>query len=465
MNDQPVSFDRKQAQRAALLSIFAALGLIAAKLTAGLLSGSLSLLSEAAHSTLDAGATAVTYFAVRIASRPADEEHPYGHGKAENLSALLETVLLFGFSIYLAIEAVRRLNTGAGHPRATWYAFAVIVLSIIVDGSRSRILRRLGRKYRSPALQADALHFTADLMTSTVVLIGLVLVSLGYRSADAVGTLLIAGYVAISSIALGKKSVDVLMDRAPTASMERIEGAALAVEGVEEVRRVRLRYAGGQPQTDVVVAISRSVPLELAHAVTEEVERVIKSLEPGADVVVHVEPLADEQQITDAVRAIAARESRVSEVHNVFVTARPDGIHISLHAKLPGQMTLADAHTIIDWMEAEIHKEIPGITRVDTHLEPLELTEGSGDDVTRSQSTLVAFARAVAESEEQVENCHEVVITSSPAGLVVVMHCEAYPGLTIDEVHSASTRIEDEIHRKWSDVARVTVHFEPAEDR
>lgn len=463
-SEQPVA-ERRQAQRVALVSLFAALGLVAAKLATGLATGSLAILSEAAHSALDAGATALTFAMVRLASRPPDEEHPYGHGKAENISALLETLGLLALSVYIGYQAVSSLRSGGSHEvEATWYGFAVIGLSMVVDANRSRILRRVGKRLRSPALQADALHFTADLLTSSVVLVGLVFVRAGYESADAIGSLLIAGYVAFSSIRLGRTSIDVLMDRAPTGSIERISEVALSVPEVEEVRRARLRYVGGQPQTDVVIAISRRVPLERAHEVTEQVEQAIAALEPGADVVVHVEPIANEKLVAEQVQAIAAREPRAGEIHNIFVTSQPEGLHISMHAKFPGSMALSEAHEIAEKLETAIKSEVAGVVRVDTHLEPLG--EGSfGTDVTEEQQHLAGWATSLAQEQPEVENCHEVVITDTEGGLSIVMHCEAAPGLSVNAVHEASTRIEDETHRRWPQVKRVTVHFEPEEEK
>lgn len=455
------SESRRGAERIAMVSIAAAGVLVATKLVAGIASGSLAILSEAAHSGLDAVATGLAYFAVRIGSRPPDEEHPYGHGKAENIFALLETGGLFGLSVFLGYEAIRRLNEGS-QVEATWYGFAVILLSIAIDASRARVLSRAGRRYRSPALLADSLHFTADLMTSAMVLAGLVFVAMGYPAADAVGGLGVALFVAVASIRLGRRSVDVLMDRAPTGAVKRIEDAAGGVEGVSEVRRVRFRLAGGQPQADIVVAISRTVPLETAHSVTEEVERAIRAMEPGADVVVHVEPLADERLIAEQVMSIAAREPNARQIHNIFVSMQPDGIHLTLHAKFPSTMPLGEAHAIAERLEAEIAGEISSVARVDTHLEPLEDPARSGADVTGLQPALVEWATTLAELQPEVENCHEVVVTRADGGLSIVMHCAAAPGLSVDAVHEASTRIEDEVHRKWPEIERVTVHFEPA---
>jgi divalent metal cation (Fe/Co/Zn/Cd) transporter len=308
---------------------------------------------------------------------------------------------------------------------------------------------------------ADAVNFKADLLTSAAVLLGLGAVKLGYKQADAIGGLVVAAYVAVQAILIGKRSIDALMDRAPEDAVGRIRGAASAIPGVE-VRRVRLRYAGGQPQTDVVVGVSRTVPLERAHSLTEAVEEAIRSVEPGADVVVHVEPLADEKIIAERVLSVAARHPSAHQVHNVFVTRRPDGLHISLHAKFPGSMSLDEAHAIAERLEADIAAEVTDVARVDTHLEPLEGPTTPGADVTSARSELVAAVTALAETHEEVHNCHEVVVTDTEDGLSVVMHCEAEPGLSVARVHVAATMIEEEIHRRWPEVERVTVHFEPA---
>ncbi|MGH2720897.1 MAG: cation diffusion facilitator family transporter, partial [Actinomycetota bacterium] len=423
--------------------------------------GSLALLSEASHSGMDAGATLLTFAAIRIASRPPDADHQFGHGKAESLSAFLETLLLLGLSVFIAVRAVRELAGGSPDPEATWYSFAVMLLSLTVEWNRSRMLRRAARRYRSPALEADALHFTTDLLTSIAVLIGLGFVRLGYPEADAITSLLIAGYVATASIRIGRRSMDSLMDRAPLGATERVERAARSVDGVEEVRRVRLRSIGGRLQADVVVAIARSLPLEIAHDLTEVVEGAVRAVEPGADVVVHVEPLANETVISQAVLSIAARDLRVHQVHNVFAATTPEGLHITLHAKFPGAMSLAEAHRIAEELEGAIAREIPGVARVDTHLEPLDVPSADAADATEGHAELVAAAREVAEREPEVEDCHEVVVTDSEGLLSLVMHCNAAPGLSVHAVHQAATRIETEVYQRWPKVERVTVHFEP----
>ena len=456
--------DRRPVRRAALASLAAAAGLVIVKLAAAAQTGSLALLSEAAHSGLDTMVTGLTLFAVSVAARPPDADHPYGHGKAENVAAMIEALALLLLSVGIARDGILRLTRPAPPIDAAWYAFAVMGLSLVVDLTRSQGLARAGRRYNSPALLADAVHFRADLVTSAVVILGLGAVRLGHPGADAAGGFVIAAYVGFSSVRLGKRSIDALMDRTPREAVGRIREAAEMIQGVEEVRRVRVRYAGGQPQTDIVVGVSRTLPLEVAHTLTEEVEEAVRSVEPGADVVVHVEPLADEKVVAEQVLSIAGRHPDVHQVHNVFVAQHDDGLHIALHAKFPAAMTLSEAHALAEALEADIAGEVGQahqVARVDTHLEPLEDPAAPGSDVTGTHADLVASVTEVAEAQPQVRNCHEVVVTSSRDALSVLMHCEAAAGLSVTAVHDAATAIEGEVHRRWPAVERVTVHFEP----
>ncbi len=462
MDDGGGALDRRPVRRVAAVSLVAALALVALKLATALATGSVSMLSETAHSGLDAMVTAMTLYAVGVAARPPDADHPYGHGKAENVAAMAEAVALLLLSVTIGREALLRLIHPGPPIKTAWYAFAVMAASMVLDSVRYRALSRTGRRYNSPALLADAVNFKADLLTSAAVLGGLAAVKLGLKAADAIGGLVVATYVCVQALLIGRRSIDALMDRAPEGAVGRIRRAAGAIPGVEEVRRVRLRYAGGQPQTDVVVGVSRTVPLERAHLLTEAVEEAIRTVEPGADVIVHVEPLADEKVVAEQVLSVAARHPSVHQVHNVFVARRPDGLHISLHAKFPGGMSLAEAHAIAEGLESDIAHEVADVARVDTHLEPLEGPATPGADVTRQRSELVASVTSMAEGHDEVRNCHEVVVTDTDDGLSVVMHCEAEAGLSVATVHDASTRIEDEVHRRWPEVERVTVHFEPS---
>ncbi|HEX9289807.1 MAG TPA: cation diffusion facilitator family transporter [Anaeromyxobacteraceae bacterium] len=282
----------------ALSSLAAAVVLTSMKLAVGLTTGSLGILSEAAHSGLDLVAAAVTYFAVRASARPADSDHPYGHGKIENVSALLETGLLLATCVWIAYESVKRLFFEDVHVEATVWSFVVMAVSIAIDVSRSRALARAARKYRSQALEADALHFHTDIWSSSVVLAGLALVVTSARSglpwlakADAVAALGVAAIVVSVSMRLGKKSVDDLLDAVPQELSEAVATAA-RVAGVVEVARVRLRRSGPDWFADVTLRVDAGASFEEAHAVSHAAERAILTVVPGADVVVHADPVA-----------------------------------------------------------------------------------------------------------------------------------------------------------------------------
>jgi cation diffusion facilitator family transporter len=282
----------------ALSSVAGALVLTSMKIVVGLLTGSIGILSEAAHSSLDLVAAAVTFWAVRASARPADRNHPYGHGKIENFSALFETGLLLATCVWIAYEALKRLVFEDVHVEVTPWAFLVMGISILIDVSRSRALARAAKKHRSQALEADALHFSTDVWSSSVVIVGLALVWLAPRlglpwlvKADAVAALGVAGIAALVSVRLGKKSVDDLLDAAPSGLIERIAHAAV-IPGVVAVSQVRVRQSGPNTFADVVLHVERGLTIERAHEISDAAEEAVRRLVEGVDVVVHAEPEA-----------------------------------------------------------------------------------------------------------------------------------------------------------------------------
>lgn len=293
------SESEREKQSAAGTSVAAALGLTSAKLAAGLLTGSLGILAEAMHSGLDLVAAVVTYIAIRIANRPADRTHLYGHGKIENLSALFEAGLLVVTCLWIGYEAIRRLISGANHIEVTWWSFAVIIVSIVVDISRSRLLRRTAEKYHSQALEADAIHFETDIWSSAVVLLGLVCVSVAnvkpewhwMHSADAIAALMVPVIILTVTGKLTFRSIQALLDAAPEGLEQRIRDTALTVPGIADCHQVRMRYVGARLFADIHVLVDGTLSLREAHALTEEVELAIHTVIGESDVTVHAEPL------------------------------------------------------------------------------------------------------------------------------------------------------------------------------
>jgi cation diffusion facilitator family transporter len=287
----------REKNRVAVTSVLAAVVLTGAKVAAGLATGSLGILSEAAHSALDLVAALVTVFAVRASAKPADRDHPYGHGKFENVSALVETLLLLATCVWIIHEAVQRLVFRPMEVRTTLAGFLVIVLSILVDVGRSRALLRVARKYQSQALEADALHFSTDIWSSCVVLFGLAMVWLARQwhlpwlaKADALAALAVAGIVIRVSFTLGRKALDDLLDAVPPLLVEKAQAAVAGVPGVERVLRIRIRRTGGTWFSDVAISVREDMSARDAHDVADAVEGIMREMFPRGDCVVHVEP-------------------------------------------------------------------------------------------------------------------------------------------------------------------------------
>ncbi len=277
-------------QRTASVSVIAAATLVVIKLVVGLLSHSLGVLAEAIHSATDLAAAVLTLFAVRVARRPADRDHPYGHGKAEHLSALGEGAILIGASIAIAIESIYRLTGHGPRVETQWYTFAVLLVVIAIDATRSYASHQGANRHASAALSANALHFTLDLVGSVAVVVGLLLVRAGYPNADSIAALLVAGLALFSAVRLMRRSVYVLMDTSDDVAERKARNAIEAIPDIVSLRRLRMREVAGRHFADIVVGVPSDADLSYGHAVASAVELAIERELPGSDVVVHIEP-------------------------------------------------------------------------------------------------------------------------------------------------------------------------------
>ena len=465
-----IDLTRGEKKRAAANSVLAALGLTGMKLVVGLLSGSLGLLAEAAHSGLDLVAALVTLIAVSISDRPADEAHPYGHGKVENFSALIETLLLFITCAWIIYEAVRRIFFRDVHVDPSLWAFLVIIVSIGIDISRSRMLYRAARKHRSQALEADALHFSTDVWSSAVVLVGLILVWAGRKvmpgqagllnRADAVAALGVALIVLFVSYRLGKRTIDVLLDRAPEGLKEKIAVAAAEVEGVISSGKVRLRQSGAQTFVDMTIEVDRNLSLERTHAIAEDVEVRIQSFVPGADVVIHTDPRESEREtMARRIRAIAERNQ--VPVHNISVHEDHGEIHVDLHLEVDDHLLLHQAHDLASHIEQDLRAGLPAIKRVNTHIESRGTGVGSGRDVTAEEGPLVERVRRTADAVAGRACCHNILVRRQGDRLAVSLHCGFDRNLPVIDAHRLSSRIEEALKKDIPRIDQVLVHTEP----
>jgi cation diffusion facilitator family transporter len=443
-------------RRTALVSVAAAGVLLVLKLTVGLATNSLGLVSEAIHSGTDLVAALLTFFAVGVAGRPADRTHQYGHGKAEHLAALAEASILAVVAVVIAVRALERLlGRGSGEVNATWYAIAVIVVVIAIDITRTTVSWRASRRYTSAALASNALHFGSDLAGSFAVLVGLLAARAGYEGGDSVAALFVAVLVITAAARLMRRNIDVLMDRVPADAESAARRAIRAMEPAVELRRLRMRQAAGRQFADVVIGVSPSAAVGQGHAAADAVEAAVARALPNADVVVHVEPIED-ASVRERAHAAAIAVPNVREVHNIALVDVDGRTELSLHAKLPGDLSLEEAHSIAERLETSIRAAVPEIAGVQTHLEPL--TESSAAREVRLGDE-ADIRRIVVEATGAEPRRLRLLRTEG--GLVAFLTLGLDGRSRLDEAHARASEIEEKIRRARPDIADVIVHTEP----
>jgi len=448
-------------QRTALISVGAAVLLVAIKLAAGLASGSLGLIAEALHSGTDLVAALLTLFAVRVAVRPPDREHPFGHGKAEHLAALAEAAFLVAASIYIALHALGRLGSAsAGDVEAAWYTLVVLGVVIVIDVSRATVSWRAARRYDSPALASNALHFASDLLGSVAVLGGLIAVRAGYPEGDALAALVVAVMVVAAGVRLARRNVEVLMDRAPEAAAEAARQAIARDEPAVDLRRLRVREAAGAYFVDVVVGVRPDAAVGQGHALADSIEAAVRRALPRSDVVVHVEPTAG-RGVRERVNAAALAVRGVREVHNVRVMQVEGRLEASLHLKLPASLPLSDAHAITTDVEQAIRVAVPEVSHVHTHIEPLSEAQVSAapDDaeIAAERSTIAAVVREITGDDPE-----DLRLRHGEQGTIVALVTVLVdPASPLGDAHGVATEIEERVRRRAPAVGEVVVHTEP----
>lgn len=448
-------------ERVALTSIVASGGLTLAKGVVGLLTGSLAILSEAAHSLIDFGATLMTYFAVRVSGKPADEEHHYGHGKVESVAALAETALLFILCGVVIWEAAKRLAGEPGHVvEATIAAFAVIVVSVVVDFFRARLLYRVASETASEALEADALHFGSDMWSSLAVLVGLGGVALGFQWADAAAALVVALFVCLAGWRLGRRTIETLTDTAPVGAAQTVIRAAGRVRGVIAVDRVRVRPSGDKLFVEVVAAVSRTLPLDRVEALKLAVAEAIRADLPRSEVVVSVAPRAlDSESMHERVMVIARNLGQA--VHHVTVHDIRGVLSVSLDLEVERKLALGAAHEIADRLEAALRDELGPAVEVETHIEPLQ-QEAAGREAPPERVKAVEMTLAeIAAEGGMVRDIHNVRVRETDDGEIVNFHGRVDPSLSVQAVHEKVDEIERALRRRSPAIKRVIGHAEP----
>ena len=443
-------------RRTALVSVGAACLLIAIKLVAGLASSSLGLLAEAAHSGTDLAAALLTFFAVSVAVRPADRGHPYGHGKAQNLAALGESVFLVVVSFAIAGAAIARL---AGviefEVEATWWTFAAVALVIAIDASRTVVSLRGARRYRSDALLANALHFGSDLAGTLAVLAGLSAVALGFPEGDSIAALFVSALVVAAAVRLARRNVDVLMDRSPDEAARIARRAIARLEPPVELRRLRLRRAGGEHFADVVIGVAPGAAVGQGHKAADQVEDALHDALPGIDVVVHVEPGVAGSGVRERVLAAALTVPQVREVHNLSILEVDGRLEVSLHLKFPGDLSLGRAHAVAEEVEEAILSDVSAVASVQTHLEPLK------EAVAGEEIAVDALAIENAVLEVTGAKPRELRFVRTDEGIVAFLTLALGSEGSLADAHGRASAVEERIRRAVPAIADVVVHTEP----
>ena len=446
-------------RRTALVSIVAALVLIGVKLATGLATGSLGLLSEAAHSGIDLVAAVLTFFAVGVAVRPPDPGHLYGHGKAEHLAALAEAAILVVLALFIANEAVGRLSGPGADVDVTWWALIVVLFVIALDASRAIVSFRAARRWQSPAFATSALHFASDLAGSSAVFVGLVAARAGYEDGDSLAALFVAVLVVVAALRVIRQNVDVLMDRVPAREHDAARSAIEALAPDVQLRRLRMRRAARHHFADVVIGVPPEAGVEQAHAAASAVEEAVEHAVPGADVVVHVEP-REARELRERAYAAAMRDPRVREIHNIALIEVGDRTELSLHIKLPASMSLSEAHEVASSVETEILKSLPQVDDVHTHLEPLaEPSPAHALSPHASPAAMDAVYRVVRDVTKTEPR--SVRFFRTDVGLVAFLTLGMDANRPLADAHARASEIEERIRRAHPEISEVVVHTEP----
>src|ERR1700691_703389 len=464
----------REKKKAALLSVGSAAVLVCLKTFLVLRTGSLSVLSEALHSGLDLVAAVITFLSVRVSDQPADERHPYGHGKFENFSAFVETALLALTALYIIYEAFERLFFRSVHIAPSITAIVVLLAALAIDLTRARALSNVVKKYASEALEADALHFSTDVWSTVVVIAGIGLVWAGETwnmpwlvYADALAALAVAGVILWVGTRLGKRTVDALLDVAPEGLQKEIARAVARMDGVLDVDRVRVRRAGNRHFVDATVSVPRTASLEQVHALSDAIEKRIGEIVP-ADVMVHPEPRAPKgEHLFEAIRAVAQRMGLA--IHDLSAIQQQNMLFVELHLEVDENLSLRAAHRKATELEEGIRELRHGApVDVNIHIEPLGRHIATPDtgvgEMKQLSRNIEAFLNSLTSEYDELVNCHDVHVRQVEHRILASCHCTMKSDLPITTVHDVTAALEDRVKEHFSQVHRVTIHPEPTEE-
>ncbi|KAA0211927.1 cation-efflux pump [Ignavibacteria bacterium CHB1] len=452
--------------RVARNSLYAALFITFIKYIAAYFSGSLSVLSEMFHSGIDIVACTLTILSVKLSAKPPDEDHNYGHDKIENFVAIIQVLILFFLCAYILFEVVQRF-TSVTQPEVviSYWTFGVILISIGIDINRTKALRKIAAQTRSKSLEADALHFSSDILSSVIVLIAMTLTYLDISIyADSIGAILVCGVIIFVGAKLFKRSLDALMDRVPSGLRQKIISVTKSLKNVEDIKSLRIRSTGNVIFIDMTIFISRLIPFSKVHDITEEVENKIREIIPHADIIIHSEPVETQNEtINDKIRIIVNNEG--FNCHDIFSHKIGKEIFTELHIEIDDTNNLHHAHEIVDKIESKIKNQIGIINNVKVHIDEPGDVVFETVDITLKSSDLIVMAKQILKEYKSVKSSDDFKIVSAGGKIRVSLNCTFINDLSFEQVHELVTMLESRIYLDvkavYPHLSNVIIHSEP----
>jgi len=452
--------DHTSKSRVAAISVFASAGMAAAKFAVGIAIGSLALISEALHGSVDVVATAITWMVVRVSDRPADEEHHYGHGKFESVSALGVIAMLYVLAGGILVGSYGRLRDGVAPPTLSAIPFIVLLVDIAVNFWRARALHRAARDTKSQALAADALHFASDVLGSIAVIAGLTLTGFGFAWGDPAAAVGVAVVIALLGLRMARSTVETLLDRAPEGASEKAAAAIRAIPGVIDVERLRVRMVGATHFIDAIVQVPRTTPIDRVEEIKRSAQDAVAAVLDDADLTFTAVPVArDNESVRERIMVIA-RNSGLA-IHHVTVHDLGGRLTVSIDLEVDGEMALTAAHDIALELERNIREEFGEDVEIDTHIEPLEPELPLGSDATSERVDAIKTALTGFADGSEIHDIHNVRVRNTDAGDIVNFHCRAAPSMSVIRVHENVDEIERALRRAFPTIKRVISHAEP----
>lgn len=463
---ETVSIRREEVNRVALISLIVAVALTVLKVIVGIISGSLGVISEALHSFLDLLAAGITVVAVRRASAEPDPEHHYGHGKIENFAAFVQTILLWITAGWIIWEALRVIRIEEW-PEPTMAGIAVMIVSIVVNYERARVLYSTAEKHGSQALEADGLHFITDALSSIVVLVGLIFVFFEVPIADPLSAIGVALVILFVSYKLARRAFEALLDTAPAGIYDEVEKLCKSVHGVVDIGKIRARQAGPELFLDIVISVKENTSVDEAHHIADRVERVLSSLEKRVDCMVHVEPVSrvDKDEVTQDVygllHELVRSEPMVLGAHKVRIQVIEGSTYIAADLEMQPDMTIGAAHTISERLERLLWERVLNLKRITLHMD-VERDAVPAQDITSESGHIIEKIKNLVDEKTLASDCHNVNITQDGSGMTVSLDCRVDAGMALADSHEIAERVEEIIKNEIPEVSIVFVHIEPS---